>query len=118
MQLMFNKIITNIRNAKKHFFITCGNNPKKFWSVITNLVHAYHVLYLMARLLFPLTLIKHFIVSVWTGWLQDSDMELESATPRTKTSCADDSSLLHAARMVACCTVDYRFVSLAQLATD
>lgn len=59
-----------------------------------------------------------FIVSVWTGWLKDSDMELESAIPGTKTSCADDGSLLHAVRMVACCTVDYRFVSLAQLATD
>ena len=59
-----------------------------------------------------------FLLSVWTGWLQDSDMELESATPGTKTSCADDGSLLHAGRMVAHCTVDYRFVSLAQVATD
>lgn len=54
-----------------------------------------------------------FIVSVWTGWLQDSGLELESATPRTKASCTADSSLLDASRMVAGCAVDYRFVSLA-----
>ena len=54
-----------------------------------------------------------FIVSVWTGWLQDSGLELESATPGTKASCTADSSLLDASRMVAGCAVDYRFVSLA-----
>ena len=50
---------------------------------------------------------------MWTGWLQDSGLELESATPGTKASCTDDSSLLHASRMIAGCAVDYRFVSLA-----
>ena len=50
---------------------------------------------------------------MWTGWLQDSGLELESATPGTKVSYTDDGSLLHASRMVAGCTVDYRFVSLA-----
>ena len=32
-----NKIVTNIRDAKKHFFIrlsTCRSDPKKFWSII------------------------------------------------------------------------------------
>ena len=47
------------------------------------------------------------------GWLRDSGLELESATPGTKVSYTDDGSLLHASRMVAGCTVDYRFVSLA-----
>ena len=41
-----NKIVTNICDAKKHFFIwliTCRNDPKKFWSIIKSVKPRTHL---------------------------------------------------------------------------